>query len=139
MKEFDINYTYIDKEKYYIVLFTIDNIKFYSLVDKESCEPFIIRTLTHGFTDTFSYNDEDDYKSISHNMSVNYYELYTNLKSFFLSLNEDNFTLGIPLQEGYYLIKEGENFIKVFINEEKINNLKKDKCDILYSFVLENK
>lgn len=136
MKENDIIYTYIDKELYYIVLFTIDNIKFYSLVDKEECEPFVIKTLTHGFTDTFSYNDEDDYKSISHNMSVNYYELYSNLKSFFLSLNNDNFTLGIPLKEGYYLIKEDNNFKKVFINEEKISNLKKDKCNILYSFIL---
>ena len=34
MKEHNIIYTYIDKELYYIVLFTIDNIKFYSLVDK---------------------------------------------------------------------------------------------------------
>lgn len=136
MKEYEVSYKYIDKDNYYLVLFKVDEVDFYALVDKETCEPFVIKTLTYGFTDRFSYNADDDYKKYSNYMSVNYYPIYLDIKSYFLSLNENNFILGIPSEEGYYIVKEDEQFIKMIITKEKINKLKENNNNLLYAFLL---
>lgn len=85
MKHTELFYDWTELDNYYLVLFTVDGIKFYALVDKETSEPFRIATLQNGNLDTFAFNSEDDYKCMSHNLSVDYFTVYDDIKAYFKS------------------------------------------------------
>lgn len=85
MKPTNLSYDWTELDNYYLVLFTVDGIKFYALVDKETSEPFRIASLHQGNLDTFAFNAEDDYKIMSNGLSVSYFDVYDEIKAYFQS------------------------------------------------------